>query len=175
MGDGPLRPSLEALASKSTEGLVTFAGTRNDVARLLHAIDIFVLPSLNEALPIVVLEAISAGLPVIATRVGGVPEVVEDGRTGVLVAPGSEDAIYWALRNLISDRKHRAQIARAGQAHVRANFSIEHMVERIESLYESQLARKQKSRSKASDSPGVTTLKSGPDGALPSTVQRHIS
>jgi glycosyltransferase involved in cell wall biosynthesis len=151
VGDGPMRAGLEGLASKVTEGLVTFTGTRSDVARLLGAMDVFALPSLSEALPLVVLEAMSAGLPVVATRVGGVPEVVDDGVTGLLLAPGSEDALYWALRRLGAAPNLRAQLGRAGQAHVKAHFTIERMVECIEALYESLLARKQKAQVTPSD------------------------
>jgi glycosyltransferase involved in cell wall biosynthesis len=156
VGDGPLRAGLESLASRVAEGLVTFTGTRSDVARLLHSMDVFALPSLSEALPLVVLEAMSAGLPVVATRVGGVPEIVEDGVTGLLVAPGSEDALYWALRKLVTGPNLRTQLARAGQAHVKAHFTIERMVECVEALYDSLLERKQKTQAKPSDTQQAT-------------------
>jgi len=142
VGDGPLRSSLEALAVRSApSGTFIFTGTRNDVAQLLSAMDLFVLPSLNEALPIVVLEAMAAGLPVIATRVGGVPEIVDHEKTGLLVQPGSEDALHSALDRLISDPDLRAQLAQAGRVRVAADFTIERMVKRIEALYEELLTK----------------------------------
>ncbi len=142
VGDGPLRGSLEALAAESAPGgEIMFTGTRNDVAHLLSAMDLFVLPSLNEALPIVVLEAMAAGLPVIATRVGGVPEIVDHEKTGLLVEPGSEDSLYSALDRLIFDADLREQLAQAGRRRVASDFTIERMVERIEGLYEELLTK----------------------------------
>jgi glycosyltransferase involved in cell wall biosynthesis len=142
VGDGPLRGNLEALAAESAPGgAIIFTGTRNDVAHLLSAMDLFVLPSLNEALPIVVLEAMAAGLPVIATRVGGVPEIVDHEKTGLLVEPGSEGALYSALEHLICDADLREHLARAGRARVASDFTIERMVERIEGLYEELLTK----------------------------------
>jgi sugar transferase (PEP-CTERM/EpsH1 system associated) len=142
VGDGPLRSSLEALAVGSApSGTFIFTGTRNDVAHLLSAMDLFVLPSLNEALPIVVLEAMAAGLPVIATRVGGVPEIVDHEKTGLLVQPGSEDALHSALDRLISDPDLREQLAQAGRERVAADFTIERMVKHIEDLYEELLTK----------------------------------
>ena len=88
---------------------VIFAGQRSggEVAHLLQAMDIFVLPSLREALPIALLEAMSVGLPVIATRVGGIPEVVDDGRNGLLVAPGEPTELQASLQGL-SDNPYLA-------------------------------------------------------------------
>ena len=93
--------------------VVRFAGSRQDVPRLLGAMDLFVLPSLNEALPIVLLEAMAVGLPVLATRVGGVPEIVEDGSNGLLVSPGDEDALLAALTRLANNPALRSRLAQA--------------------------------------------------------------
>src|SRR6185369_8291313 len=95
---------------------VRFTGQRADVARLLGAMDVFVLPSLKEALPIAVLEAMAMGLPAVATRVGGVPEVVEDGTTGFVVPPGDEAALRGALAGLVTEPALRARLGAAGQA-----------------------------------------------------------
>jgi glycosyltransferase involved in cell wall biosynthesis len=146
VGDGPLRPGLEALADR-LGAPVFFTGLRPDVARLLAAMDIFVLPSLHEALPIAALEAMSARLPVIATVVGGNPEVVQDGVTGLLVPPGDEDALYEALTRLLADPALAARIAQAGQAHVHAHFTLDQMARRVEAIYD-ELARKKKVKSK---------------------------
>lgn len=145
VGDGPLRPELEKYASElglPDSQAARFTGTRNDVARLLSAMDVFVLPSHKEALPIAVLEAMSVRLPVVATRVGGVPEVVEDGTTGLLVEPGDRSGMRDALSRLVSDRGMAGSMGAAGQARVRAGFTVEKMVEHVESLYEELAGRK---------------------------------
>lgn len=150
VGDGPLRPELEALdATLNTQyglpgaqTLVTFAGTRQDTPRLLGAMNLFVLPSLNEALPIVALEAMSVGLPVLATRVGGVPEIIEDGANGLLVQPGDEPLLFAVLTQMVNDLHLRSRLARAGQERVRKDFTIESMARRVEAIYEQQYARK---------------------------------
>ena len=121
--------------------MVHFTGQRADVARLLGALDIFVLPSLREALPIAVMEAMAMGLPVVATRVGGIPEVVEDGMTGCLVPPGDEAALAAALGRLVADPALAARLGAAGRARVQAQFTVEQMVRRVEHLYD-ELARR---------------------------------
>ena len=160
VGDGPIRADLEKLDAELQEGNageespVIFAGARQDISRLLGAMDMFVLPSLNEALPIVILEAMAVGLPVVATRVGGVPEIVQDGATGLLVAPGDEAGLLAALNRLAEDTALRAKLANAGREQVRAQFTIEQMVRNLETIYEELLARKAVSK---------TTLNDGPD------------
>ncbi len=135
VGDGPLRPGLEKLAATLDEPVI-FTGLRADVARLLAAMDIFVLPSLHEALPIAALEAMSTRLPVIATSVGGNPEVVQEGVTGLLVPPGDEIALYKAIMKLLSEPTLASSIAVAAQAHVNANFTLDQMARRVEALYD---------------------------------------
>lgn len=128
LGDGPLRAELEALAdSLSIRGRVHFLGARDDVARLLPALDVFALPSLTEGLSIALLEACAAGLPIVATAVGGNPEIVTDGRTGVLVPPDDREATRNALEALLKDAALRARIGSAAREWVRANASIEAM------------------------------------------------
>lgn len=139
VGEGPLRHGLEELAAKLgmlDKGAAIFTGARTDVARLLSAMDIFVLPSLKEALPIAVLEAMAMQLPAVATRVGGVPEVVQDGTTGLLVPPGDREALLAALVRLIADADLRGSLGQAGQARVHAHFTVDKMVEHVEQLYE---------------------------------------
>ena len=142
VGDGPLRINLEALVlERGLADVVHFTGQRADVARLLGAFDIFVLPSLREALPIAVIEAMAVGLPVVAARIGGIPEVVEDGTTGCLVPPGDEAALAAMLTQLVADPALAARLGAAGQARVQAQFTVEQMVRRVEHLYD-ELARR---------------------------------
>jgi sugar transferase (PEP-CTERM/EpsH1 system associated) len=141
VGDGALRPDLERVASELGSNAI-FAGTRTDVARLLSAMDIFVLPSLKEAMPIALLEAMAMRLPVIATTVGGVPEIVDDGKTGLLVPPGDEAALHRALYRLADDPALMSTLSRAGQAHVQANFTLDSMVAQVEHLYDTLAEKK---------------------------------
>jgi glycosyltransferase involved in cell wall biosynthesis len=146
VGDGPLRPGLEALAATELGDAARFTGQRADVARLLGAMDIFVLPSLKVALPIAVLEAMAMRLPAVATRVGGVPEVVDDGVTGFVVPPGDSAALRAALARLVADPALRERLGAAGQAHVRAHFTLEQMVRQVEHLYDALAGRKLRAR-----------------------------
>jgi glycosyltransferase involved in cell wall biosynthesis len=139
IGDGPLRPDLEKYATELgmlDSGAAIFTGTRNDIARLLGAMDVFVLPSHKEALPVAVLEAMAMCLPVVATRVGGVPEVVRDGSTGLLVEPADRPSLRDALARLLSDRELAYRLGTSGQARVHAHFTVDKMVEHVEELYE---------------------------------------
>jgi len=113
-GVGPL----QAMASDlGIDKQVTFTGAlpRTEVIRAYKSADVFVLPSLFEPFGIVLLEAMAAGLPVVASRVGGIPEVVEDGRTGFLVPPGDPEALAQALERLFSDRELRRDMGREGR------------------------------------------------------------
>jgi glycosyltransferase involved in cell wall biosynthesis len=144
VGDGPLRPPMEAKARElSLSETVTFTGIRRDVAEILALLDIFVLPSLWEGLPVAVLEAMAAGLPVVATRVGGVPEVVIDGVTGLLVPPRNPDALSEAILRLLQDPDLRHRMGQAGRERVRERFSLEQMIRKTEALYERLLAEKE--------------------------------
>ena len=146
VGDGPLRSGLEELAATELGDAAQFTGQRTDVARLLGAMDVFVLPSLREALPIAVLEAMAMRLPAVATRVGGVPEVVEDGATGFVVPPGDEVALRAALARLVDDAELRDRLGAAGQAHVHAHFTLQQMVRQVEHLYDGLARRKMRAR-----------------------------
>jgi glycosyltransferase involved in cell wall biosynthesis len=135
-GEGGEESRLRRLAAELGVGpRVHFLGLRDDVERVLLASDVFVLTSRSEALPLAVLEAMAMGLPVVSTRVGGVPEVVTDGETGVLVPPANPAALAEALRGLLAAPERAASLARAAEARVRAEFSIAHMVERYLTLY----------------------------------------
>ena len=143
VGDGELRERLEIQAqSLGLSDVVTFTGIRDDVPEILAALDIFVLSSRREGLPLAVLEAMAAGLPVVATVVGGVPEVVVDGVTGFLVPPLNPVALAEALLSLLQDPARCKAMGRAGYKRVKQCFSMEQMTRQIESLYEELLVEK---------------------------------
>ncbi len=143
VGDGDLRGDLEAQArSLGLSETVTFAGHRTDVPKALAVFDVFVLPSLWEGMPNVVLEAMAAGLPVVATAVGGTPEVVVDGVTGFLVPPRDPDALAEAITRLLRDPDLRRKMGQAGQKRIEQHFSIEETVRQTEALYEALLREK---------------------------------
>jgi glycosyltransferase involved in cell wall biosynthesis len=118
---------------------VHFTGVRRDVANLMAASDVFVMSSLWEGFGLVFLEAMSCGIPVLATRVSAVPEVVVDGVTGVLVAPGEVAPLAEGMLALARDPARRAALGRAGRARVRAEFGLERMVEETLAVYRSLL------------------------------------
>lgn len=139
-GSGEMLPACEAQARKlGIEASVQFLGFRNDVNRLLAAADVFTLPSLDEGLPLSVAEAMAAGLPVVATPVGGVPEIVLDNLTGFLVEPRSPARLGEALLKLLADPVLARRMGQAGRIHVAANFTLDQMVSRFEALYMDQL------------------------------------
>jgi glycosyltransferase involved in cell wall biosynthesis len=117
VGDGPLRPQLEG-------GPLELLGERDDVPELLAAADLFVLSSRSEGLPLSVIEAMAAGLPVVASAVGGIPELVVDGETGVLVPPGDARALASALRRLLADPQLRRQMGDAGRLRAQQLFDL---------------------------------------------------
>ena len=141
LGDGPLRSSLETRAEAlGVSEHVCFAGYRPDARRLLAAADVFVLPSRHEGMPLAALEAMEAGLPVVATRVIGTAEVVDDGVTGALVRPGDPAALGAAVARLLADPGLRRRQGAAGRRRYEARFTRERMAERTAEVYESVLA-----------------------------------
>ncbi|MDN5941780.1 MAG: glycosyltransferase [Nitrospira sp.] len=141
VGDGPAREELESLRDRL--GLfpwVVFARTRRDIPRILHALDAFVLPSLYEGFGIAILEAMAAGKPVIATAVGGIPEFVVPGETGVLVAPGNASVLADAIERLLGDAHHAKQMGAKGRARAQERYGIAGVVRRHEQVYEACLA-----------------------------------
>jgi len=134
-GDGDLLASLSAQRAAGVHWL----GARNDIARLYSTFDALLLSSRTEGLPLVVLEAMAAGLPVVATRVGGVPGVVEHERTGLLVAPEDEAGLREAAARLVSDRSLALGWGGAGRARAHERFSSERMVRDYIELYRNVL------------------------------------
>ncbi len=142
VGDGPQRAALEERATREGVSHCTvFAGMRRDVAEVMRALDLFVQPSLWEGFGLTALEAMAVGTPVVATRVGGVPEAVVDGETGLLVPPGDAEALAAACARLLADRDLAARLGRSGMERVRAQFDIERLVGQIEALYRELLER----------------------------------
>ena len=139
VGDGDLRVELERKVNElGLDGKILFLGLRDDVPELLAISDLFVLPSLYEAQGRVVTEAMAAGLPVVATEVGGVPDVVSNGKTGILVPPRNSQALAKAITNLITDKVKAKQMGEAGRQ-VIPEFSVETMVGKIDMLYQELL------------------------------------
>jgi glycosyltransferase involved in cell wall biosynthesis len=115
---------------------VVFAGYRDDAARVVAAADVFALPSWTEGLPLVVLEAMALGRPVVATNVGGTPELVADGETGLLVPPRDVDALTAALRRVLDDEGLRRKLGEAGRRRVAERFSLEAMTREVLAVYD---------------------------------------
>ena len=111
-----------------------WAGQRFDIPEVLTALDVFVSPSLRESFGLSVLEAMAAGRPVVAVAVGGLPELVRDGETGILVPPGDDDAMLCAIVTLIRDKDRRGELGEAGQRRAAKHFSADIQMPRIEAV-----------------------------------------
>ena len=143
VGDGSKRGEFESqVKALGLEANFLFLGRRGDVPAILACCDIAVLPSLAEGLPNAVLEYLAAGLPVVATALGGNLEIIQEGKTGLLVPPQDSSALAAALIRLLSDEAFAAQIAQAGRAHVEQNFSFERLITEVEQLYTKLLNQK---------------------------------
>jgi sugar transferase (PEP-CTERM/EpsH1 system associated) len=137
VGDGPLRNQvMEIIRTNGLEDLCWFPGERNDVAVLLGMLQCFVLPSRSEGVSNVVLEAMACGVPVVATAVGGNPELVNPGVTGTLVPPSDPDALAHAIIELARQPEHARALGRAGRADVESRFSLRSMVAAYQGLYD---------------------------------------
>lgn len=140
-GDGPDRPAVEAAIRESATGeRVELLGERDDVPELLAAADVFVLSSRSEGMPMSVLEAMAAGLPVVATAVGGIPELVESGVTGLLVPAGDVDALAAALNDVLGNAALRRSLGDAGRQRATERFDVAAFREAHLSLYRAMLA-----------------------------------
>lgn len=136
-GEGALRGRLEQQARDlGVDAQVRWLGLRRDVADLLAASDIVVLASRQDAFPTVLLEAMAAARPVAATRVGGIPEIVAEGETGVLVEAGDPEALAEAVDGLLRDPDRAAALGRAGRCRARTHFSTALWTQRLLALYE---------------------------------------
>lgn len=143
VGEGPDQDMMEGLArSLQVEQHVVFAGYQGDTRAYFGAMDLLLHPPATEAFGLVLAEAMFMRLPVVATRVGGIPSVVEDGETGLLVPPTDTDAIAAAVLVLARDPARRMEMGQAGHARARARFGAERYARDIDALYRSVLAGK---------------------------------
>jgi len=142
VGDGPLRPELEREAeSLGLKAHVSFLGDRQDIPAVLASLDVSALPSSSESLSNVILESMAAGVPVVASRVGGNPELVTLDR-GMLVAPDDDKALAAAIERLLRNAAMRADLGRNAKQFAQANFTLEHIRKRHEELYAELLEKK---------------------------------
>jgi L-malate glycosyltransferase len=143
VGEGGLRPTIESQTARmGLEKEILFTGFRKDIPSILAAIDLFVLPSHLEGLCTSLMDAMAMKKPVVATRTGGIPEVVEDGVTGLLVPPRDPGALAEAIVAMMLDPGIRSRMSEAGLARVRERFSVGSMVDGTEEIYFSVLDRK---------------------------------
>jgi sugar transferase (PEP-CTERM/EpsH1 system associated) len=171
-GDGPRSgPIDEQVRDLGLERHVLRLGRRGDVPRLLGAADVALLTSRSEGIPLALIEAMAAGLPVVATRVGGVPEVVEEGRTGVLVPAGDDAALAARLASLAADPQNRAALGRGGRRRAFEQFGEDPMIASYDRAYRAMLGLPAPRRARGDPSPDVRSsphsLDSGASETLP--------
>ncbi|MBX6311518.1 MAG: glycosyltransferase family 4 protein [Isosphaeraceae bacterium] len=143
VGDGPLMGELRTLAAGLRLGKrVHFAGYQEQPEHYLQVMDVFALTSRSEGMPLVVLEAWAAGVPVVASRVGGLPELIDEGQTGLLFAPGDECALAAALCGLLTDPGRARRLGEAGQRRVESMFDVRRMASDYQRHYGELLTRK---------------------------------
>ncbi len=142
-GDGPLRAGLEAHADRlGLRTAITWLGWYRDVARLYAAADLVVLSSRNAGTPLALIEGMAAGRPAVATAVGGVADVVSDGVTGLVVAPGDPGALASAMSRLMTDTGARHAMGAAARADIARRYSAERLADDLDRLYRSMLERR---------------------------------
>ncbi len=136
IGDGEDRKNLEKLVSQNNKDYVHFLGSIPEASSYFSNFHIFVLPSLNESFGIVILEAMAQRIPVIATRVGGVREIIRDKETGILVAPKDVRSLVEAIIELLENEELRNKIRERGYTRYKENFTLEKMLEKTSKIYE---------------------------------------
>ena len=135
-GDGPLRAALEAeVLQRGLAGKVRMMGEFGDIREVMGLIDVFVLPSLSEGMPVSILEAMAHGKAVIASRVGGIPDEVDDGETGLLVPPWDVAALAQAILDLLREPQRIARMGAAGKLRAEERFDARAVTRRVEELY----------------------------------------
>lgn len=141
VGDGPLKDRLQNLAyDLGLEKEIEFIGYRPDVQPYLKSMDVFALPSYTEAMPLSLLEAMALGLPIVASKVGGIPEVIKDGYNGFLVEPGNEKDLADKIIRFLESPHVRKAMGQAGRETVESRFNVEIMTRKITELYWGVLA-----------------------------------
>lgn len=136
IGDGPLRAGLEEEARRlGVSDRIRFLGLRADVPRILPCLDIYALSSISEGLSISILEAMAAALPIVATRVGGNGEAIEEGSTGLLVPSRDREAFAAGLENLVADSERRRRMGDAGRRRALERFAVDRMISEYEGVY----------------------------------------
>ena len=141
VGGGPLENEIRAhVASLRLANVVRMPGFRADGRRLMSVMDVYLMTSEFEGLPIALLEAMTLGKPVVSTRVGGIPEAVTDGITGLLAPIGALDALTDSVIRLLDDGSMRARLGAAGAARVKSDYHVQRRVRAIESLYDEVIA-----------------------------------
>jgi glycosyltransferase involved in cell wall biosynthesis len=144
VGNGPQRLALEVLARElDLEDEVRFTGYRADIASVLATSDLVALPSRAEGLPVVLLEALAMGRPVVATKVGGIPDMVRDGQTGVLIEPNRPDQLADAILALLDAPEAARRLGEEGRRHVRWHCSPDRAAARLGSVYRRVVAERQ--------------------------------
>ncbi len=139
-GEGPQEKELKELVERiGMENDIRFLGFRKDMPNILAALDVFILPSLLEGLGVALLEASGAGVPVVASNTGGIPDVVDDGKSGFLVPPGDSAALTEKILKLLKDKRLREVMGQFGKDRIEKEFSADLMVKRYIELYEKLL------------------------------------
>jgi len=147
IGDGPERAGLETLADQLGLGdRVRFAGMIPDASRLFSSLDLFVLSSRSEGTPMVLLEAMGAGIPVVATAVGGVPDVLRPPEEGWLVPPEDPGALALAIEEALADDSYRTKVAHSGRTRVRRDFDRDAWIRRHDAVYRAAIAVSESAR-----------------------------
>ena len=142
LGDGPLRRDLEEMASRlNIAELVLFLGFRQEPAAYLEAMDLFILPSLTEGTPMALLEAMSAGVPVIASSVGGIPDIVKDGENGLLIRSGDFTGLSKAIERLLREPALRSLLASKASSLIERRYGMERWILRLDSIYQDLMGR----------------------------------
>jgi L-malate glycosyltransferase len=155
-GDGPERQVLEERArTRDVASHIEFLGHREDVPALLAAADAFVLPSRSEAFPNGAIEAMASGLPIVASAVGGLVDLIESGRTGLLVPPSDPEALLLAITSLIEKPAWAADLGRAARLEVQHQYSFDRMLASFEELYTSGLEQRTSTRTHHAEAAGI--------------------
>ena len=136
-GDGTYRARLEARAAENLDGRIVFAGFRSDIPALLACIDVIAIPSVSESASYGAMEALMLGCAVVASDVGGLPDTVVNGETGILVPPRDAARLAAAISRLLDDPRLREQLGAQGRRHVASNFDIARSIDELDELYQS--------------------------------------